>query len=73
MRVVSLIFGVIAACGLLLGLIPFLGWLNWIIVLPPAMLGLIFGAVSRDRSALTLSAVVCGIALVRLMFGFGMV
>lgn len=71
MRIVSLIFGVLAALGLLAGLLPFFGWLNWFIVLPPAILGLIFGAVSQDRGAVTLSGVVIGVALLRLMFGFG--
>ncbi|MFC6665039.1 hypothetical protein ACFP9V_06495 [Deinococcus radiopugnans] len=49
MRVLSLIFGILAALGLLLGFLPFFGWLNWIFVLPPAVLGLIFGALGRDR------------------------
>ena len=72
MRVFSLIFGVLAALGLLLGLLPLFGWLNWIFVLPPAILGLIFGALSRDRGVMTLNAVVIGIALVRLMLGGGL-
>lgn len=71
MRTISLIFGVLAALGLLLGLLPFLGWLNWFIVLPPAILGLIFGVISQDRGALTLSAVVVVVALLRLMVGLG--
>lgn len=71
MRAISLILGILAALGLLLGMIPFFGWLNWIFVLPPAVLGVIFGALSRDRSATTLSAVVAGVALVRLMLGGG--
>lgn len=72
MRTVSLGFGIVAALGLLLGLIPFLGWLNWIIVLPPAVLGLIFGAISQDRGAITLSGVVIGIAVFRLAAGWGL-
>ncbi|PNY81959.1 hypothetical protein [Deinococcus koreensis] len=72
MRALSLIFGVLAALGLLLGLLPFFGWLNWIFVLPPAVLGLIFGALSRDRGATTLSAVVAVLAALRLMLGGGL-
>ncbi|SMB88873.1 hypothetical protein SAMN00790413_00203 [Deinococcus hopiensis KR-140] len=30
MRTVSLIMGILAAFDLLLGLIPLLGWLNWV-------------------------------------------
>lgn len=68
-----MIFGIFAALALLLGLIPLLGWLNWIFVLPPAILGLIFASMSRDRSATTLNAVVIGVALVRLFIGGGFV
>ncbi|WP_019587569.1 hypothetical protein [Deinococcus apachensis] len=71
MRVLSLIFGILAALGLLLGLLPFFGWLNWIFVLPPAVLGLVFGALARDRGAMTLSVVVAVLAALRLMLGGG--
>ena len=73
MRVVSLIFGLLAALGLLLGVLPLFGWLNWIFVLPPAVLGLIFGAMSKDRGAVTLSAVVAVLGALRLMLGGGIV
>lgn len=71
MRILSLIFGILAALGLLLGLLPFFGWLNWIFVLPPAVLGLVFGALARDRGAMTLCAVVAALAALRLMLGGG--
>jgi hypothetical protein len=35
-------FSIFAGFFLLLGLIPFLGWLNWITTLPFALLGAIF-------------------------------
>ncbi|GHF50089.1 hypothetical protein HNQ07_002886 [Deinococcus metalli] len=73
MRVLSLIFGILAALGLILGLLPLLGWLNWVFVLPPAVLGLVFGALSRDRTATTLSAVVAILAALRLMLGGGVI
>lgn len=71
MRVISLICGILAAGGLLLGMLPLFGWLNWFIVLPPAVLGLVFGAISGDRTATTLNAVVAGVALLRLLLGGG--
>ncbi|GAA5513608.1 hypothetical protein Dcar01_02352 [Deinococcus carri] len=71
MRVLSLIFGILAALGLVLGLLPLFGWLNWLVVLPPAVLGLIFGALARDRSAITLNVVVAALAALRLMLGGG--
>ncbi|GGM07691.1 hypothetical protein GCM10010841_14990 [Deinococcus aerophilus] len=66
-----MIFGILAALGLLLGLLPLFGWLNWLVVLPPAVLGLVFGALSRDRGATTLSAVVAVLAALRLLLGGG--
>ncbi|WP_034386608.1 hypothetical protein [Deinococcus sp. YIM 77859] len=71
MRAVSLILGILAALGLLLGLLPFFGWLNWIFVLPPAILGLVFGVLARDRGATTLNVVVAALAALRLMLGGG--
>lgn len=71
MRVLSLILGVLAALGLLLGLLPLFGWLNWLVVLPPAVLGLIFGALARDRGAITLNVVVAALAALRLLLGGG--
>lgn len=71
MRTLSLILGVLAALGLLLGLLPLFGWLNWLVVLPPAVLGLILGVLARDRGAMTLNAVVIAIALLRLSVGGG--
>ncbi|MCP2014232.1 sterol desaturase/sphingolipid hydroxylase (fatty acid hydroxylase superfamily) [Deinococcus sp. HSC-46F16] len=71
MRTLSLILGILAALGLLLGLLPLFGWLNWLVVLPPAVLGLILGVVARDRGATTLNVVVIGLAALRLMLGGG--
>ncbi|WP_188971562.1 hypothetical protein [Deinococcus aerolatus] len=73
MRVLSVVFGILAALGLLLGFLPFFGWLNWIFVLPPAVLGLIFGALARDRGAVTLNAVVAVLGALRLMLGGGVI
>ncbi|MDL2343150.1 hypothetical protein QOL99_03200 [Deinococcus sp. MIMF12] len=71
MRTLSLILGILAALGLLLGLLPLFGWLNWLVVLPPALLGLILGVLARDRGATTLNVVVIALAALRLMLGGG--
>lgn len=43
-------FSTLAGFFLLLGLIPFLGWMNWITTLPLALLGAIFSYQSmKDR------------------------
>lgn len=72
MRVLSLILGILAALGLLLGFLPLFGWFNWLVVLPPAVLGLIFGALARDRSAVTLNVVVAALGALRLLLGGGL-
>ncbi|MEW6421931.1 MAG: hypothetical protein AB1511_09435 [Deinococcota bacterium] len=72
MRVLSLSLGILAALGLLLGLLPLFGWLNWLVVLPPAVLGLIFGTLARDRSAVTLNVVVAALGALRLLLGGGL-
>ncbi|KEF33989.1 MULTISPECIES: hypothetical protein [Deinococcus] len=71
MRTLSLLLGILAALALLLALLPFFGWLNWLIVLPPAVLGLILGVLARDRGATTLNVVVLALAALRLMLGGG--
>lgn len=41
MSIIGFIFGILSFCILLLTIIPFLGWINWL-NLPFAILGLIF-------------------------------
>ena len=68
-----MICGVLAALGLLLGLLPLFGWLNWFFVLPPALLGVMFGALSRDRSGMTFNIVILAVAALRLLLGGGVI
>ena len=63
----SLIIGVVA---LLLAIIPLLGWANWIII-PLAIVGLAFGAMSDRTSGRNLNIVVIAAALLRLWLGGG--
>ena len=53
MRLAAILLGILAAIGLLLGLLPLLGWLNWLLVLPPAVLGLIDRKSTRLNSSHT--------------------
>ncbi len=69
---IAALFAVIAA-------IPFLGWLNWFLVLPPAALAVVFGvaglAANQQRTAAGLALggglVVLFWALLRLGLGHG--
>lgn len=75
----GLLFGFLGAVCLLVGLLPLLGWLNWITSLPLAFVGLMFSRISsRRRIGSSLGAagtVLClgviSIALFRLVLGGG--
>jgi len=76
MGLIGLFLGFLAGVFLLVGLIPLLGWMNWLTSLPLAVLGGIFSAAGRRRSALATAALVLNvliiiIALFRLSLGHG--
>lgn len=73
MNVASIVLGVIAALFLMLGFIPLLGWTNWFLTVPAALLGLILGALSRQRGGLILCVVVLVLAALRLFVGGGII
>ena len=79
MRQLSLILGIIAICGMIIGFIPCLGWFNWL-NLPIAAVGLVLGAIDYNNekqlmagsqydpamrpAGMPLGLILCGIALV---------
>jgi hypothetical protein len=76
MGLIGLFLGFLAGVFLLVGLIPLLGWMNWLTSLPLAVLGAIFSAAGRRRSALATAALILNvliivIALFRLSLGHG--
>jgi hypothetical protein len=72
MNVLSIIIGIIALIGALVGFIPLLGWLNWFI-LPVAVIGLVFGLLSKNKNGRNINLVVLGISLFRLFVGGGLI
>lgn len=48
MKLASLILGIVAIVGMLIGLIPCLGWFNWLNI-PLAITGLIIGIVDYNN------------------------
>ena len=60
----------IAVLGMLLGLIPFLGWVNWA-VLPLAVIGLFFGILSSESGGRNVNGIVLIVSLLRLILGGG--
>lgn len=73
MQFISTLCGIFAAIFMLLGLIPLLGWVNWL-VLPLCVLGVILGAFGKDRRpGLVINLVVGSVAALRLFLGGGLV
>jgi len=70
MNVISYIFGIIALIIMVVGLVPFLGFLNWIVVIL-AGIGLLFGSLSKDTDGRNLNAIVIIISVIRLWLGGG--
>jgi hypothetical protein len=67
---VSLIIGSIALLLALLAFLPLLGWANWVII-PFAIVGLAFGAISDKTSGRNLNIVVIFAGVIRLWLGGG--
>ena len=55
---------------MLVGLIPLLGWLNWL-VLVFTFFGVVFGALAKNKAGLIINVVVIVIAGIRLTLGGG--
>lgn len=70
LNLISLAIGGIALILALFAFIPLLGWANWFII-PLAVIGLVFGLMSRARTGQTLNLVVIAVGVVRLMLGGG--
>ena len=72
MRIFGLIFGLISAFGMLLGFIPLLGWLNWIVI-PFAIIGLIISVITNSKGGMILCIVAIFFGLMRLGLGGGII
>lgn len=80
MHIISLIWGILAIIFMIIGFVPCLGALNWVII-PFAGVGIIIGAIAiavssqRTRSSAIAGLVLCTIALffgiIRLILGGG--
>jgi hypothetical protein len=68
LNLVSILFGLVAFPVMLVGLIPLLGWLNYLVI-PVAVIGVALGALSDSNSGRNLNLVVLIIGFVRLWLG----
>jgi hypothetical protein len=71
-NMISLIIGGLALLLALVAFIPLLGWANWIII-PLAVVGLAFGALSDKTSGRNLNIVVIAVGALRLFLGGGII
>jgi hypothetical protein len=69
-NLISIVIGILALIGALVGFIPLLGWLNWGVI-PLAVVGLVFGLLAKENGGRNINLVVLVLAVVRLMLGGG--
>lgn len=70
MQFLSVFIGLVCAVLLVPGLVPFLGWLQWG-VLVGCVFGIIFGSFCEKKIGLTINVAVAIVALLRLFLGGG--
>ena len=70
MNLISLLIGLVTLPAALVAFLPLLGWMYWLIV-PAAIVGLVFGLLSRHAAGRTLNLVVIVVGIARLMIGHG--
>lgn len=71
-NLISILIGCIALVLTFVGLVPLLGWTNWLI-LPFAGIGALFGLISSRTSGLYFCLIVMAISALRLMLGGGVI
>ncbi|ODP38660.1 hypothetical protein [Sphingomonas turrisvirgatae] len=68
LNLISLIVGVVTLPIMLVGLVPLLGWINYLVI-PMAIVGLVLGVLSSSNTGRNLNIVVLIIGAVRLSLG----
>ncbi len=72
MQTISVIIGILSGILMVPGLIPLLGWVQWI-VLAGCTLGFIFGAFAEKKTGLLINGAVAIVAMLRLILGQGII
>ena len=70
MNILSLIIGIPCFALMVLGLVPGLGWLNWLVAVG-CVLGILFGAASEKKPGLYINVAVLCVGGLRLLLGGG--
>ncbi|MBS0504876.1 MAG: hypothetical protein JSS55_13975 [Proteobacteria bacterium] len=69
-NLISVLIGLVALVLGLLAFIPLLGWAYWLII-PIAIVGLVFGVLSSKTAGRNLNLIVIVIGIIRLSLGGG--
>lgn len=72
LNLISIAIGLFALLFAIPGLIPLLGWLNWLAVIP-GVIGLMIGVLSSHNTGRNLNIAVLIVAAVRLSLGWGVI
>ncbi len=72
MKLLGMVFGIFSLLVMVLGLIPLLGWLNWLNI-PIAVIGLILSSIGKSSGGKTMCVVAIIFGILRLIFGGGIV
>ncbi len=72
MNIISILLGLMASPIVFLGMIPLLGWMNWL-MLPIALLGAIIGAFAKNKAGLIINVIVLVVGGLRLLIGGGLI
>lgn len=72
MKIIAWIFAAITIVLLLIAFIPLLGWLNWLVV-PFAVLGLVFALLAKSSGSTVVCCVAIVLGMLRLMLGGGII
>jgi hypothetical protein len=71
MNIISLIIGIPCFILMVFGLVPGLGWLNWLVAVG-CVVGILFGASSEKKQGLYVNVAVLCIGGLRLLLGGGL-
>jgi hypothetical protein len=72
MNIISIIVGLVILLFALIGTIPLLGALNWLLI-PMALIGAAIGALSSHKSGRNLNLVLLVYCAIRLIIGHGLI
>ncbi|MBS1639904.1 MAG: hypothetical protein JSR12_07595 [Bacteroidetes bacterium] len=72
MKTIGRLFGILALIGMVLGMIPLFGWLNWLNI-PLAILGLVLSIVGKSKGGIAICVVAILFGGIRLLMGGGIV